>query len=50
MHNFIRYNCLLIVDTVASLGGLPFLMDKWGMVSYYQCLLVLMDDFKLSQR
>ena len=29
---YIRYNCLLIVDTVASLGGLPFFMDKWGMV------------------
>lgn len=24
-----RYDCLLIVDTVASLGGTPFFMDKW---------------------
>ena len=25
-----RNNCLLLVDTVASLGGVPFFMDKWG--------------------
>ena len=25
-----RYDCLLLVDTVASLGGVPFFMDKWG--------------------
>lgn len=25
-----KYNCLLLVDTVASLGGVPFLMDEWG--------------------
>ena len=25
-----RYDCLLVVDTVASLGGVPFFMDKWG--------------------
>lgn len=24
-----RYNCLLVVDTVASLGGTPFYADKW---------------------
>lgn len=24
-----RYNCLLIVDCVASLGATPFFMDKW---------------------
>lgn len=24
-----RYDCLLVVDTVASLGGTPFFMDKW---------------------
>jgi len=23
------YNCLLVVDTVASLGGVPFYADKW---------------------
>lgn len=27
-----RYECLLIVDTVASLGAVPFFMDKWGIV------------------
>ena len=27
---FLRNNCLLLVDTVASLGGVPFYMDKWG--------------------
>ena len=25
-----RYNCLLLVDTVASLGGVPMFMDEWG--------------------
>lgn len=25
-----RHGCLLLVDTVASLGGVPFFMDKWG--------------------
>ncbi|XP_031620508.1 serine--pyruvate aminotransferase, mitochondrial [Contarinia nasturtii] len=24
-----KYDCLLVVDTVASLGGTPFFMDKW---------------------
>lgn len=24
-----KYNCLLVVDTVASLGGTPFYADKW---------------------
>lgn len=24
-----KYDCLAIVDTVASLGGIPFFMDKW---------------------
>jgi alanine-glyoxylate transaminase/serine-glyoxylate transaminase/serine-pyruvate transaminase len=24
-----RHNCLLLVDTVASLGGEPFYMDRW---------------------
>lgn len=27
-YNF-RYNCLLVADTVASLGGEPFYMDRW---------------------
>lgn len=25
-----RYDCLLLVDTVASLGAVPFFMDRWG--------------------
>ena len=25
-----EYDCLLLVDTVASLGGVPFYTDKWG--------------------
>lgn len=24
-----RFDCLLVVDTVASLGGTPFFQDKW---------------------
>ena len=28
--NSFRYNCLLLVDTVASLGAAPFFMDRWG--------------------
>ena len=28
---FFRYNCLLIVDSVAAMGGVPLFMDKWGM-------------------
>ena len=31
---FLRNNCLLLVDTVASLGGVPFYMDKWGEWSF----------------
>ena len=27
---FFRYNCLLVVDSVAALGGVPLYMDKWG--------------------
>lgn len=27
---FFRHNCLLIVDSVAALGGVPMFMDKWG--------------------
>ncbi|ENN81587.1 alanine--glyoxylate aminotransferase isoform X2 [Dendroctonus ponderosae] len=30
-----RYNCLLVVDTVASLGAVPFLMDKWKVDAAY---------------
>ncbi|EFA09724.1 alanine--glyoxylate aminotransferase [Tribolium castaneum] len=30
-----RYGCLLAVDTVASLGGVPFLADRWGVDAVY---------------
>lgn len=30
-----RYDCLLVVDTVASLGGTPFFMDKWNVDVVY---------------
>jgi alanine-glyoxylate transaminase/serine-glyoxylate transaminase/serine-pyruvate transaminase len=30
-----RYNCLLLVDTVAALGGTPFFTDEWGIDCVY---------------
>jgi len=30
-----RYNCLLLVDTVAALGGTPFFTDDWGIDCVY---------------
>ena len=30
-----EYDCLLLVDTVASLGGVPFFADKWGVDIVY---------------
>ena len=30
-----KYNCLLVVDTVASLGGVPFYADRWGVDAVY---------------
>ncbi|KAJ8945489.1 hypothetical protein NQ318_002534 [Aromia moschata] len=30
-----RYNCLLAVDTVASLGGVPFYADRWKIDAVY---------------
>jgi len=30
-----KLNCLLVVDTVASLGGEPFFMDKWAVDVVY---------------
>ncbi|XP_067946216.1 alanine--glyoxylate aminotransferase-like [Watersipora subatra] len=30
-----KYNCLLIVDSVASAGGVPLFMDKWGIDVLY---------------
>ncbi|KZC04788.1 PREDICTED: serine--pyruvate aminotransferase, mitochondrial [Dufourea novaeangliae] len=32
-----KYNALLIVDTVASLGGEPFFMDSWGVDATFSC-------------
>ncbi|KAK2585234.1 hypothetical protein KPH14_009936 [Odynerus spinipes] len=32
-----RYNALLIVDAVASLGGEPFFADAWGIDAVYTC-------------
>lgn len=32
---FFRYGALLIVDTVVSLVGTPFFMDKWGVDGVY---------------
>jgi alanine-glyoxylate transaminase/serine-glyoxylate transaminase/serine-pyruvate transaminase len=32
-----QYNCLLLVDTVTSLGGLPLFIDKWGIDLAYSC-------------
>ncbi|CAH2096204.1 unnamed protein product [Euphydryas editha] len=32
---FYRYGTLLIVDTVVSIGGVPFLMDEWGVDAVY---------------
>lgn len=30
-----EYDCLLLVDTVASLGGVPFFTDEWGIDIVY---------------
>ena len=34
----------MLVDTVASLGGVPFLMDEWGVwfvsMYHYMCIYV----------
>lgn len=32
---FSRYGALLLVDTVVSLGGVPFLMDEWRVDAVY---------------
>lgn len=32
-----EYNCLLLVDTVTSLGGVPLWIDKWGIDLAYSC-------------
>jgi alanine-glyoxylate transaminase/serine-glyoxylate transaminase/serine-pyruvate transaminase len=32
-----EFNCLLIVDTVTSLGGVPIFLDQWGVDLAYSC-------------
>jgi alanine-glyoxylate transaminase/serine-glyoxylate transaminase/serine-pyruvate transaminase len=32
-----EYNCLLLLDAVTSLGGLPLLLDEWGIDLAYSC-------------
>lgn len=32
-----EYDCLLLVDTVTSLGGLPLFIDAWGIDLAYSC-------------
>ncbi len=32
-----KYNCLLLVDTVTSLGGVPIYLDDWGVDLAYSC-------------
>lgn len=34
---YVRYNSLLIVDCVASLGGEPFFADTWEIDAVYSC-------------
>lgn len=32
-----KHNCLLLVDTVTSLGGVPLFLDEWGIDLAYSC-------------
>ncbi len=32
-----EYDCLLLVDTVTSLGGVPLYLDEWGIDLAYSC-------------
>jgi alanine-glyoxylate transaminase / serine-glyoxylate transaminase / serine-pyruvate transaminase len=32
-----EYNCLLLLDTVTSLGGVPIHLDEWGVDLAYSC-------------
>jgi alanine-glyoxylate transaminase/serine-glyoxylate transaminase/serine-pyruvate transaminase len=32
-----QYDCLLLVDTVTSLGGVPLAIDEWGIDLAYSC-------------
>jgi len=32
-----NFGCLLLVDTVTSLGGVPLFLDAWGVDLTYSC-------------
>jgi alanine-glyoxylate transaminase/serine-glyoxylate transaminase/serine-pyruvate transaminase len=32
-----EYNCLLLLDTVTTMGGAPIYIDKWGVDASYSC-------------
>ncbi|MEX0268396.1 alanine--glyoxylate aminotransferase family protein [Leptolyngbyaceae cyanobacterium UHCC 1019] len=32
-----QYGCLLLIDTVTSLGGVPIFLDEWGVDLAYSC-------------
>ncbi len=32
-----KYDCLLLIDTVTSLGGVPVFLDQWGVDLAYSC-------------
>lgn len=32
-----EFNCLLLIDTVTSLGGVPLFLDEWGVDMAYSC-------------
>lgn len=32
-----EYNCLLVLDTVTSLGGVPLFLDEWGVDLAFSC-------------
>jgi alanine-glyoxylate transaminase / serine-glyoxylate transaminase / serine-pyruvate transaminase len=32
-----EFNCLLLIDTVTSLGGVPIFLDEWGVDVAYSC-------------
>jgi alanine-glyoxylate transaminase/serine-glyoxylate transaminase/serine-pyruvate transaminase len=32
-----KYDCLLLLDTVTSLGGVPLFLDQWGVDLAYSC-------------
>jgi alanine-glyoxylate transaminase/serine-glyoxylate transaminase/serine-pyruvate transaminase len=32
-----QYDCLLLLDTVTSLGGMPIFLDQWGIDLAYSC-------------